>query len=339
MGFQRKTVAPGVEALEGRLPLDGAGEAPTVPARSAAVGAPGGDVAGVTDPRIIRQGDTYYLFSTGPGIPIHVSTDLIHWHEAGPVFETTPAWAAASVPGARSIWAPDISYFDGLYHLYYAVSTFGSQRSVIGLATNSTLDPSAPGYQWIDQGEVIASRPGRDHFNAIDPNLVIDSHSRVWLAFGSQWSGLKLVAIDPATGKPRHPPGKRHALASRPGHAPIEAPFVFEKDGYYYLFASFDSCCMGVRSTYKIMVGRSRSITGPYRDRRGHRMSEGGGTLVFAGDDRFRGPGHNAVLSDGENVELIYHAYDALDDGVPILQIRALRWSPRGWPVIGPALF
>src|SRR5262249_15563398 len=161
-------------------------------------------------------------------------------------FATIPGWALARVPGATSIWAPDISYFNGRYHLYYAVSTFGSQRSVIGLATNTTLDPSAPGYQWVDQGEVIASRPGRSHFNAIDPNLVIDPQSRVWLAFGSQWSGLKLVSIDPATGKLRHPGDVLHSLASRPGHAPIEAPFLLEKDGYSYLFASFDACCMGV---------------------------------------------------------------------------------------------
>src|SRR5262249_43165491 len=198
----------------------------------------------------------------------------------------------------------------------------GGQRSVIGLATNATLDPSSPAYHWVDQGEVVASIPGRSNFNAIDPNIAIDARSRVWLAFGSQWSGIKLLPIDPATGKPPAAHHRAHALASRPGSQPIEASFIFPRNGYYYLFVSFDRCCMGARSTYKIMVGRSRSITGPYVDRAGRPMSRGGGTLVLASNERFRGPGHNAVLADGAAADLVYHTYDVLDEGTPTLQIR-----------------
>jgi arabinan endo-1,5-alpha-L-arabinosidase len=298
-----------------------------------------GQVTGVTDPRIIRQGDTYYVFSTGPGIPIRASNDLTHWREIGQVFATVPAWALAEVPGATSIWAPDVSYFNGQYHLYYAISTFGSQRSVIGLATNRTLDPSAPAYQWVDQGEVIGSAPGQTNFNAIDPNLVIDPRSGLWLAFGSQWSGIKLLKIDPATGKRQNPSLGLVSLASRPGGAPIEAPFVFERGGYNYLFVSFGTCCMGVNSTYKIMVGRSRSVTGPYLDRIGRPMTAGGGTLVLAGNARYHGPGHNAVLSDGGTDYLVYSAADALNQGASTLQVRPLFWTPSGWPVVGKPLF
>src|SRR5262249_488749 len=112
-------------------------------------------VTGITDPRVIKDGDTYYLFSTGPGIPIHTSTDLVRGRSAGQVFTARPAWAGGIVPGATEYWAPDISFYNGRYHLYYAVSTFGSQRSAIGLATNATLDPAASNYEWVDQGAVI----------------------------------------------------------------------------------------------------------------------------------------------------------------------------------------
>ncbi len=348
MPTRTNTVALRFEELEARLFLAAGGQelerhaAPpplVVPAAAATPVSDSGQVTGVTDPRVIKAGATYYLFSTGPGIPIRTSNDLTHWNLAGQVFAAVPSWALAQVPGATSIWAPDISFFDGLYHLYYAVSTFGGQRSVIGLATNTTLDPSAPGYRWVDQGEVIASSPGRGRYNAIDPNLAIDPRGGVWLAFGSQWSGVKLVRIDPATGKPKGPHTKLHALASRPNAKPIEAPFLFQRDGYDYLFVSFDNCCMGASSTYKIMVGRARSITGPYVDRAGRPLSEGGGTLVLGSNARYHGPGHNAVLAVGGSDDLVYHTYDALNDGNPTLQIRPLSWTASGWPVVGSPLF
>jgi arabinan endo-1,5-alpha-L-arabinosidase len=345
MVSRAKAVAPRLEQCECRSLLSGAAMASGVqgiasnlgPTASAAPEA--AQVTGLSDPRIIQEDGAYYLFATGPGIPIRMSNDLVHWSQAGQVFADTPPWALAQVPRATMIWAPDISYYNGQYHLYYTVSTFGSQRSVIGLATNTTLDPTSPDYHWVDQGEVIASRPGRSNYNAIDPNLVVDPRSGVWLAFGSQWSGIKLVAIDPATGKPYHSHHRLITLAARPDAKPIEAPFIFQNNGYYYLFVSFDLCCMGSASTYKIMVGRSRAITGPYVDRHGRRMTEGGGTLVLSGDGRFRGPGHNAVLSSRGGDDLVYHAYDTQNGGIATLQIRPLSWSSTGWPVAGAPLF
>jgi arabinan endo-1,5-alpha-L-arabinosidase len=345
MVSRAKAVAPRLEQCECRSLLAGATMASAMQATAADLNptvstAPeAAQVTGLSDPRIIEQNGTYYLFATGPGIPIRTSNDLVHWSQAGQVFADTPPWALAQVPRATMIWAPDISYYNGQYRLYYAVSSFGSQRSLIGLATNATLDTSAPGYHWTDQGEVIASRPGRSNYNAIDPNLVIDPRSGVWLVFGSQWSGIKLVRIDPATGKPYQPQHGLITLAARPNAKPIEAPFIFQKNGYYYLFVSFDLCCMGSASTYKIMVGRSHSITGPYVDRHGRPMTEGGGTLVLAGDARFRGPGHNAVLSSGGGEDMVYHAYDIQNGGIATLQIRPLSWSSLGWPVAGAALF
>src|SRR5262249_46584935 len=151
-------------------------------------------------------------------------------------------------------------------------------------ATNLTLDPSSPAYRWVDRGEVVESKPGRNNWNAIDPQLVFDGQGQPWLAFGSQWGGIKLAQIDPFSGKlvggvlPR----ALRLLASRPGSKPIEAPFIVARGGLYYLFVSFDLCCMGAASTYRIMVGRSPSILGPYLDRTGKPMTRGGGTLVLA---------------------------------------------------------
>jgi arabinan endo-1,5-alpha-L-arabinosidase len=105
------------------------------------------------------------------------------------------------------------------------------------------------------------------------------------------------------------------------------------------LFVSFDVCCMGSASTYKIMVGRSTKITGPYVDRQGDPMLQGGGTLVVASNARFKGPGSSSVLAADGQSYLTYHAYDALDGGVPTLQIRPLSWDSQGWPVVGPPLF
>ena len=348
-GSRTKSVTLRVEEAEARLLLDAATGALPAPSPAPATmplaprallpAAPAiNAVTNVTDPRIIAEAGTCYVFSTGPGIPIRASRDLIHWQSIGRVFPTTPSWALAKVPGATSIWAPDISFYNGQYHLYYAVSTFGGQRSVIGLATNTTLNSSAPGYHWVDQGEVTESIPGRSNFNAIDPNLVIDPKTGIWLAFGSQWSGIKLVALNPGTGKPESLHPRLFSLASRPNHAPIEAPFIFQKGGYYYLFVSFDRCCMGDSSTYKIMVGRSRSVTGPYVDQHGTPLTRGGGTLVLSGNARYRGPGHNAVLAVGATDFLVYHTYDAQDYGVPTLQIRPLSWGSTGWPVAGSPL-
>lgn len=302
---------------------------------------PAGDVVGVTDPSVIQQGDAYYVFSSGRGVPILRSTDLTHWQAIGQVFPATPAWAQARVPRAQSIWAPDISYFGGEYHLYYAVSQYGTNRSVIGMATNRTLDPASPDYAWVDHGKVIASRPGRSSWNAIDPQVTFDDDGQPWLVFGSQWSGIKLVPLDPATGRPLRSEGHLtlKSLAHRPHAKPIEAPFIVHHGGEYYLFVSFDLCCMGAASTYKIMVGRSSRLGGPYVDKSGRPMSRGGGSLVLKGQGRYRGPGHNAVLTTGDQSFLFYHTYDALNGGLPRLQARPLTWDADGWPVVGSPLF
>jgi arabinan endo-1,5-alpha-L-arabinosidase len=179
---------------------------------------------------LIKAHGEYYLFSTGPGIPIRRSRDLYHWERAGRVFDRTPAWFKEAVPGSAWIWAPDISSYEGGYRLYYSVSTFGSNRSCIGLATNQTLDPQSPDYHWVDHGPIV--RSGRaDDWNAIDPNMVRDHQNRSWLALGSYWSGIKLVRLDPHTGAPYPGVLELRSLAARPDVHAIEAPFVVPHGG------------------------------------------------------------------------------------------------------------
>jgi arabinan endo-1,5-alpha-L-arabinosidase len=293
----------------------------------------------VHDPSMIKQGDTYYVISTGDehyyqgNIQIRSSTDLVSWKLVGVVFEAKPDWITAELGSTPpNLWAPDIAHFNGKYYLYYAGSSFGTNNSVIGLATNATLDPNSPDYKWVDQGMVTRSLPSFD-WNAIDPNLTFDAGGAPWLALGSFWTGIKMQRLDPSTGKVSSTDTKLYALASR-GGGPIEAPAIVYREGYYYLFVSFDFCCRGANSTYKIMVGRSTSITGPYADRSGKRMDQGGGTLVLESKGRYHCPGGQAVYLDSGTYRLVHHYYDALANGMPKLQIHDLAWTDDGWPIV-----
>ncbi|RZJ97915.1 MAG: arabinan endo-1,5-alpha-L-arabinosidase [Novosphingobium sp.] len=300
-----------------------------------------GDITHVHDPVMIREGDTYYVFSTGgKNIVSRSSKDLRHWTAGETLLKTLPAWATQAVPGAGDLWAPDISFVNGEYRLYYSVSTFGSNRSAIGLATSPTLDPKAKTYGWTDRGLVVQSTPQSD-FNAIDPNLVIDAEGKQWLSLGSFWTGLKLFAIDPKTGKPA-PGATPRAIARRPapagGPAPVEAPFIIPHGGWYYLLASYDYCCKGVNSTYYTVVARSRSVTGPYLGKDGSAMMQGGGSIFLRADlqeqQRFRGPGHAGAFTDTDGTTyVVYHAYDRENQGVPTMRIAPIRWGADGWPV------
>lgn len=299
-----------------------------------------GDIIHVHDPVIIREGDTYYVFSTGgQHILSRTSKDLKHWTLTGPVFSALPDWAVQAVPGAKDMWAPDISYVNGEYRMYYSVSTFGSNRSAIGLFTTPTLDRSARNYRWTDRGLVVMSTE-QDDFNAIDPNFIVDAQGRHWLALGSFWTGLKLFPLDNKTGKPT-PGTEPYAIARRAapagGPAPVEAPFIIQHGGWYYQLASYDYCCKGVNSTYYTVVGRSRKITGPFLGKDGSSMMDGGGTILLRADlqehQRFRGPGHAGAFTDTDGTTyVVYHAYDRQNEGIPTLRIAPLRWAADGWP-------
>ena len=300
----------------------------------------------VHDPVVIKEGDTYHLYCTGRGIGHFVSTDLKNWTRAAPVFAEKPTWTDAVVPDfGNHIWAPDILLHEGLYYLYYSVSAFAKNTSAIGVATNKTLDPAHQDYAWTDHGIVIQSHPNRDLWNAIDPNIIFDDAGTAWMLFGSFWEGLKLVKLDPSLTKIADPQ-EWHTVARRersfqlsdknPGDAALEAPFIFKKEGWYYLFISWDLCCRGKESTYQVVVGRSRDVEGPYFDREGVNLFNGGGSSVIRGNDNWYGAGHCSVYTFEGKDYLFLHAYEAADEGRSKLITREIRWTAEGWPVVAP---
>ena len=289
----------------------------------------------VHDPStIIRCGSEYWLFGTGPGLRSLHSKDLTTW-EAGPrVFANSPAWTTNAVPGNRGyFWAPDIIRLGDVYLLYYSVSTWGSQTSAIGLATNPTLDPVDPAFAWTDRGPVIRSSE-RDSYNAIDPSLLSDAEGRLWLAFGSYWSGIKLIELDPQSGLTLHTNAPVFSLA---WHESIEAACLCQHDGYYYLFVNWGQCCRGVKSTYNIRVGRSRIATGPFLDKDRVDLLGGGGSLILGSEASWIGPGHAGLFVENGQTWFSYHYYDGINEGASTLAIRPLIWNVHDWPELsGP---
>jgi arabinan endo-1,5-alpha-L-arabinosidase len=288
---------------------------------------------GAHDPsRVIELNGRYYYFYTGSRVRSKTSTNLIDWTEGPRVFSAPPAWTSAAVPAnTGNFWAPDVAYFNNRYHLYYSVSSFGSQDSAIGLATNPTLDPSDPNYLWTDRGPVIESNPGSP-YNAIDPSIIQTSNGSVWMTFGSFWNGINIVPIDPLTGL-QSPASSVTRLAVS---SSIEASYIHERDGYFYLFVNWGACCRGVNSSYNIRVGRSTSVTGPFFDRLGLNLLGFGGTLFLGSEGDFIGPGHFSVLEDDGHEWFSYHYYDGSANGASRFNLRSLRWTADGWPAAGP---
>ena len=295
----------------------------------------------VHDPVAIQVNGKYYMFCTGRGISMFSSEDLKEWKHEAPVFSEKPKWTDDVVPDfGNHIWAPDITEFEGKFYLYYSVSVFAKNTSAIGLVINETLDVDSPNYKWEDQGIVVQSIPNRDLWNAIDPNLIFDEEGTPWLSFGSFWEGLKLVKLSSDL-KSIAQPQEWETIARRersfeiadsnPGDAALEAPFIFKKGDWYYLFISWDLCCRGEESTYKVVLGRSKSVKGPFLDKSGKSLFNGGGSLVVEGNENWYGAGHNSVYAfDGKDY-MFFHAYDAEDGAKPKLKIKELSWE-NGWP-------
>jgi len=325
--------------LSGCAAVEPGGPTPEGPSRLQLTG----DFAPAHDPVMMRGDGSFYIYSTGLGgrMPLMArrSSDLLDWEPLPSPITAIPAWAREKVPGATGFWAPDIAKVNARYRLYYSVSTFGSRNSAIGLATSASLDPASPDYGWRDEGMVVASSEAVD-YNAIDPNFIIDADGRHWLSFGSFWGGLKIVELDPATGKPL-PDAELVPIARRDAEHgwSIEAPFIIGHGGWYYLIVSFDHCCRGAKSTYKLAMGRSRKITGPYVDRDGRAMMDAGGTILLAAKpgDRFQGTGHAGHYRTGDGRDiLVYHAYDTENKGRATLRIAQLDWDRDGWPQVSP---
>lgn len=299
----------------------------------------------VHDPVMAEEDGTYHIFATGMGIQRMTSEDRKQWTvTSAPVMTVIPKWAHDSVPGFdKHVWAPDIIKWHGKWWLAYSCSTFGKNGSAIGLLSAEKL--SSP--IWNDEGCIVTSRENRDNWNAIDPNFVVDDHDTPWLVWGSFWDGIQLAKLDttmhiakgekPRTIARRHAPGTTTAepnpTSTHAGTNAIEAPFILKHDGYYYLFVSWDYCCRGSKSNYRVAVGRSKSVEGPYLDKAGKDMSLGGGTLFIEGDKKnYEAAGHCAAYSiNGQDI-FICHGYSTELKGAPVLIQRTINWSSDGWP-------
>jgi arabinan endo-1,5-alpha-L-arabinosidase len=280
----------------------------------------------IHDPTVVKTpSGTYLAAFTADNVGLKTSTDRTAWRDAGSAFPGGAPWTTPYTGGARNLWAPDLSYHNGQYYLYYSASSFGSSKSAIFLATST----SGASGSWTNQGLVVEST-ANSGYNAIDPNLIVDAQGKWWLSFGSFWSGLKIVELNSGTGKPIN--SNLISIAARPSNGgAVEAPYIVRRGNYYYLWASFDSCCKGAASTYRIMVGRSTSVTGPYVDRTGRSMMDGGGTQMMSSHGSIHGPGHNAVFTDNDADVLVYHYYN--NAGTAQLGINLIRYE-NDWPVI-----
>ena len=289
------------------------------------------DASYVHDPStIVRCKDEYWTFNTGFGLSSWRSKDLVRWERGPRVFEKSPDWTTNIVTRQRgNFWAPDVIFHNERYWLYYSVSQFGVNTSAIGLASNPTLDPADSNFHWADRGIVIETHKTND-FNAIDPQVIKTASGELWLAFGSFWSGIKLIQLDAKTGRlVREAPLR--ALAY---HKDIEAAAIHHHDGWFYLFVNWGSCCRGVNSTYEIRVGRSREITGPYLDKDGKDLMKEGGTLLLSSDGAFIGPGHAGIFEEDGKSWFSCHFYDGTKRGAATLAIRPLQWGADGWPLL-----
>jgi arabinan endo-1,5-alpha-L-arabinosidase len=280
----------------------------------------------IHDPTVVKTpGGSYIAAFTGDNIQMKQSSDRTTWRDVGAAFPNGASWTTPYTNGDKNLWAPDLSYHNSQYYLYYSASSFGSSKSAIFLATSKSGLPGT----WTNQGLVVESTTSSG-YNAIDPNLIVDASGKWWLSFGSFWSGIKLVPLNASTGKPSSSTLTSLAFRSTNGGA-VEGPFITRKDSYYYLWVSFDACCKGAASTYNIRVGRSTKVNGPYVDKTGKDMMQGGGTLMMSSHGSIHGPGHNAVFTDTDGDVLVYHYYR--DDGVAQMGINLIRYDS-GWPVI-----
>jgi arabinan endo-1,5-alpha-L-arabinosidase len=289
---------------------------------------------GMHDPSTVVQADgRFYVYATGNGLPSFASDDGWTWRRSGSVMQAVPGGRPGPdviARGGNNSWAPDVIRAGDRYFLYYSAP--GTQpKAAIGLLIGKTLDPGSPDYKWEDGGPVVWS-DGVEDSNAIDPGVLRDpTNGTLWLTYGSYFGYIRLVELDPKTGKRLHPERTPINIAIN-----SEASVMIFHEGWYYLLVTHGSCCAGGNSSYNIRMGRSKKVTGPFIDNMGVDMVQGGGKLFAASSGRHIGPGHFGLLDLGDGVQKFSCHYESDLDrgGASVLDIRPLLWRD-GWPVAG----
>lgn len=277
------------------------------------------------DPTVIRAEDgTFYAYATwrDRNIPVYKSTDMVNWEYQGGIF--AKGEVPQFVPKA-AIWAPDINYIEGKYVLYFSMSTWGGEwDACIGRAVSDSPTGPFRDAKMLFQGKHIGVQ------NSIDP-VVFQEDGRKYLAWGS-FHGIYLTELT----EDGLEVDDIHNLTRIAGTA-YEGTYIHKRGDYYYLFASTGSCCEGLKSTYQTVVGRSKSLYGPYVDKNGGRMLDNCHEILLSGDENVKGTGHDSqIITDDSGQDWIfYHAYDtkAPNAGRKMYMDR-VTWVD-GWPQIG----
>jgi arabinan endo-1,5-alpha-L-arabinosidase len=272
----------------------------------------------IHDPSTIKESDgKYFTFGTGGG---------------GLISEDGWTWYSGGVrPGGGA--APDVVKIGDRYLIVYGATgggLGGGHNGRILTMWNKTLDPKSPDFKY-SEAVVVTSSDGMEDNDAIDPGILLDpTDGRLWLSYGTYFGFIRLVELDPKTGK-RVEGNKAINIA-----IDCEATDLIYRDGWYYLLGTHGTCCDGANSTYNIVVGRSKKVTGPYLDNMGRDMIKGGGKMVLAASERLLGPGHfgRFVLGDGVEKMSCHYEADLDQSGRSVLGIRPLLWK-NGWPVAG----
>ena len=272
----------------------------------------------IHDPSTLAECDgKYYTFGTGRGGLI--SEDGWSWHDGG----VRPGGGAA----------PDVIKIGDRYLVIYGATgggLGGGHNGRILTMWNKTLDPQSPDFEYTEAIEVATS-DGMEDNDAIDPGILLDpTTGRLWVSYGTYFGFIRLIELDPKTGK------RVEGNVEKDIAIDCEATDLIYRDGWYYLLGTHGTCCDGVNSTYNIVVGRSRSVEGPYIDNVGRDMLKGGGKMVLAAGDRVVGPGHfgRTILDEGVEVMSCHYEADFNQGGRSVLGIRPLLWK-NGWPVAG----
>ena len=297
------------------------------------------------DPCIVELDGRTFCFSTGNGGSMKSTKDFKTWTIHGPIMTTPPPWLRTMIPEHRSIWAPDGVKVGNKVRIYYCASRyFGGNDSAIGFQENEHFDANKPNEGWVDHGMVIESSKAKgNHYNCIDPDVQIDQQGRHWMFFGSYYSGIYVVELDPESGKIK-PGSEPVSVAWNKGSKEnaLEGAAGCYHDGYYYLWVSYGLAAQGVRSTYQVMVGRSKDPNGPFIDAKGTPMTEGGHVNILKTSPPMFSPGHNEVMHHRDGRWMMsYHFYDGRKFwtgdkwGLPRLQVREVLWSADGWPLPG----
>ncbi len=283
------------------------------------------------DPNLVKGTDGYfYAYSTeadwtnagiGGGrriIPILRSKDLMKWDIVGAALNKKPDWKTDG-----GIWAPDVTYNNGVYLLYYSFSTWGDPNPGIGVATST--NPQGP---FNDLGKLFLSQElGVD--NSIDPFLFVEG-SKLYLFWGS-FHGIYGIELSADGTKIT---GTKFQVA---GNA-YEGSYIYKRNNFYYYIGSTGSCCEGVNSTYKVLVGRSANLMGPYVDEQGKSLMDNGGTLLLQRNSAngFVGTGHNGdIITDNAGTTwMLYHAFENKPGANQrVMLLDKISWN-NDWPVM-----